>query len=287
MPQLAYFHIITHALFKALLFICAGRFINAHLHAQDLRWIGNLSNQIPVATSCISLANLALCGFPFIAGFYSKDLIIESALNMPNNSIMVYLALFRIGLTSFYSVRFRIVTIWRRNSGPSLIRTKEHIIIIKPIIILSFISIIAGRAISWIPPIRNSIFIMPLSIKISPLILITIGLLTAWYLASINKVASSFSIKFPLTHYASCIIWYLVPLSSQFTIKWPIWAAHNYLKSVDQGWLEIIRRQGINKYIISSRNLYIINFPKSPSSYLVIAGRSSISIILIMWLFSI
>lgn len=286
-PQLAYFHIITHALFKALLFVCAGRFINAHLHAQDLRWIGNLANQIPVATSCISLANLALCGFPFIAGFYSKDLIIESAINIQNNSFIVYLALFRVGLTSFYSVRFSLVTIWRINSGPSLICTEEHINIIKPILILSSISIVVGRAISWIPPIRTSIFILPFSIKISPLIIVLAGLVMAWYMSSINKSSTSLFINIPLTHYASCIIWYLVPLASQFTMKWPIWIAHNYLKSMDQGWLEIIRGQGINKYIISSRNLYIINFPKSPSSYLVIAARSSISIIIIIFLFSI
>ncbi len=73
--------------------------------------MGNLSIQIPIASSCITLANLALCGFPFIAGFYSKDLIIESAINIPNNLFIVSLALIRIGLTSFYSVRFRIVTI--------------------------------------------------------------------------------------------------------------------------------------------------------------------------------
>jgi len=111
MPQLAYFHILTHALFKALLFVCAGRFINSHLHAQDLRWMGNLANQIPVASSCITLANLALCGFPFIAGFYSKDLIIESAINIDNNILIVSLSLFRIGLTSFYSIRFSLSVI--------------------------------------------------------------------------------------------------------------------------------------------------------------------------------
>jgi NADH:ubiquinone oxidoreductase subunit 5 (subunit L)/multisubunit Na+/H+ antiporter MnhA subunit len=73
--------------------------------------MGNLTNQIPVASSCISIANIALCGFPFIAGFYSKDLIIESSINIINNTPIVLLAIMRIGLTSFYSIRFRIVTI--------------------------------------------------------------------------------------------------------------------------------------------------------------------------------
>jgi NADH-ubiquinone oxidoreductase chain 5 len=83
LPILTFFHITTHALFKALLFIGAGTFINYHNHSQDLRWMGNLTNQIPITVACISIANLALCGFPFIAGFYSKDYIIEIALNSP------------------------------------------------------------------------------------------------------------------------------------------------------------------------------------------------------------
>jgi NADH:ubiquinone oxidoreductase subunit 5 (subunit L)/multisubunit Na+/H+ antiporter MnhA subunit len=73
--------------------------------------MGNITNQIPVATSCVTLANIALCGFPFIAGFYSKDMIIEAAINTPNNIIILFMAIFRLGLTSFYSIRFSLTTI--------------------------------------------------------------------------------------------------------------------------------------------------------------------------------
>jgi len=66
---------------------------------------------MPVATRCVTLANLALCGFPFIAGFYSKDIIIEAALNNPNNIIILLIAIFSLGLTSFYSIRFSLTTI--------------------------------------------------------------------------------------------------------------------------------------------------------------------------------
>jgi NADH:ubiquinone oxidoreductase subunit 5 (subunit L)/multisubunit Na+/H+ antiporter MnhA subunit len=72
--------------------------------------MGNTTNQIPVATSCVTLANMALCGFPFIAGFYSKDIIIEAALNSPNNIIILSMAIFSLGLTSFYSIRFSLTT---------------------------------------------------------------------------------------------------------------------------------------------------------------------------------
>jgi NADH-ubiquinone oxidoreductase chain 5 len=285
MPQLAYFHILTHALFKALLFVCAGRFINSHLHAQDLRWIGNLTHQIPVASSCITLANLALCGFPFIAGFYSKDLIIESAINIQNNLFIVSLSLFRIGLTSFYSIRFSISVIWSAYSGPLLINIEERIRVVKPMVALASLSIVAGRAMSWIPPIRTSIFMLPFILKLRPIIMVTIGLFFAWVVSSTNRVISSKLITIPVTHFARCIMWYLVPMSSQFTIKWPIWVAHQYLKSVDQGWLEIARGQGLNSLIIKSRNSYLKLAPKSPTSYLVVSATSSIAIVSLLWIF--
>jgi len=126
-PLLAYFHMVTHALFKALLFICAGSFINEHLHTQDLRWMGNLFFQMPTASACITLANLALCGFPFMAGFYSKDLIIEASLNTNNNLFIVMVALLSLGLTSFYSARFRLIVLWGPNLTNSFLSIKEDI----------------------------------------------------------------------------------------------------------------------------------------------------------------
>jgi len=280
MPQLAYFHILTHALFKALLFVCAGRFINSHLHSQDLRWIGNLTNQIPVATSCITLANLALCGFPFIAGFYSKDLIIESAINIQNNLFLVSLSIFSLGLTSFYSLRFRLVVIWRAYAGPAIVKIEESESIVKPIVALSILSIIAGRAISWIPPISTSIFILPFSLKVSPLIIVISGLVFAWWAFTIKAESTNKCelIIFPINHFASCTIWYLVPISAQLIIKWPLSIASQYLKSIDQGWTEISRNQGRNKFILKSSNIYLYRTPKSPSSYLVISGSSSIAL---------
>lgn len=75
--NLALFHLFTHALFKALLFLCAGNFIHVGGHYQDMRYFGQMSLISPLTSRCLNVANLALCGFPFMAGFYSKDAIIE------------------------------------------------------------------------------------------------------------------------------------------------------------------------------------------------------------------
>lgn len=77
--NVAFFHLLTHALFKALLFLCAGVLIHGVGNTQDIRSFGALSLNYPVVTVCINLANLSLCGIPFLAGFYSKDLIVELA----------------------------------------------------------------------------------------------------------------------------------------------------------------------------------------------------------------
>jgi NADH-ubiquinone oxidoreductase chain 5 len=111
-PVLAFFHLITHALFKALLFVCAGTLIHLHHHSQDLRFIGNLRRQVPSITSALLVANVALCGAPFIAGFYSKDIILEFSLFYPTNFFFLIMFFFATGLTARYTARFLLSVIW-------------------------------------------------------------------------------------------------------------------------------------------------------------------------------
>jgi NADH-ubiquinone oxidoreductase chain 5 len=104
-PKLAFFHLLTHALFKALLFICAGAIIHNIKNRQDIRDIGALNIFIPLTSSCLNVANLALCGIPFLAGFYSKDLILEIVILSRINIFSFFLYFFSTGLTVCYSFR--------------------------------------------------------------------------------------------------------------------------------------------------------------------------------------
>src|SRR5207237_2193866 len=75
--ELSYFHLITHALFKSLLFLCAGVYIHSMGDIQDIRIIGGVGKILPLTSVFFIGCSLSLCGFPFLAGFYSKDLIID------------------------------------------------------------------------------------------------------------------------------------------------------------------------------------------------------------------
>merc|ERR1712020_359917 len=76
-PLLSFFHLLRHAFFKAILFMCAGIIIHNIKDYQDIRKIGTGKRFIPLILSIIMVANLSLCGLPFLRGFYRKDLILE------------------------------------------------------------------------------------------------------------------------------------------------------------------------------------------------------------------
>jgi hypothetical protein len=182
---------------------------------------------------------------------------------------ILILSLIRLGFTSFYSIRFSISTMW----GPTLIRPwvsiKEESKIIYPILTLSFMSIIAGGFIRWFQPVSSTIFILPTHLKLMPLILVTAGALTAFYMSSLKSTNLFIPEFFTITYYASCNIWFLVPLSSQFILKTPLILRTIIYKHLDQGWLEISSGQNINKKLFQLSSSIISNSPKIPTAYLL------------------
>jgi len=283
MPILAYFHIVTHALFKALLFVCVGTFINYHIHTQDLRWIGNLTHQLPTIISCIILANLALSGFPFLAGFYSKDIIIEFILIRSFNIIILTTTIISLGLTAFYSIRETLVAIIGNQISLPFSHQEEPLHIKTAVMTLSLRAIVIGSSLIWLTP-NLIIFNSPLSITIKtlPLLLMFVGRILAWLQTSITSTNTSKLINSAIANYASCIIWFLVPLSTQFTINSPFFITHNLIKTVDQGWFEQSSGQGINNLIISNSNSIIKYIPISTNSYLLTSIILTIVIILLI-----
>lgn len=105
--QFAIFHLFNHAFFKALLFLSAGAVIHALFGEQDIRRMGALINFLPFTFFCFLVGSLALAGFPFLTGFYSKDLILELAHEryLLDGNFIYFLSTSAAFFTAFYSTR--------------------------------------------------------------------------------------------------------------------------------------------------------------------------------------
>nr|UZC55613.1 NADH dehydrogenase subunit 5 [Lampsilis siliquoidea] len=119
-PMIAVFHLFTHALFKALLFLCAGSIIHSTGDNQDGRILGSLDQLLPFSSGCLVLSSVVLCGMPFLSGFYSKDLILEGAFSGFSGSFEVFVLLVGAGLSLVYSLRISLTGVFGQSFGSSL-----------------------------------------------------------------------------------------------------------------------------------------------------------------------
>ena len=147
--SVAIFHLMTHAFFKALLFLAAGSVIVALHHEQDIRNMGALRKKMPITYITALIGTLALIGFPGFAGFYSKDMIIEAVhfSNLPFADWVYYVVVFGVFITAFYSLRMFFIVF----HGESRLdqHAEEHVhetalSITVPLIVLAIPSVIIG-----------------------------------------------------------------------------------------------------------------------------------------------
>merc|ERR1711894_827987 len=148
-PVLAFFHLISHAFFKAMLFMCAGLIIHRIKDYQDIRKIGFNYLNINLSVSIILIANISLCGLPFLRGFYSKDLIIEIIIIKGKNLFLFFIFIFGTILTVIYSCRlnFLVGLNFLKSESLFFISENSNFILIGIIFLLPF-SIIGGILIS-------------------------------------------------------------------------------------------------------------------------------------------
>ncbi len=147
--NIAMFHLVTHAFFKALLFLGAGSIIHAVSDEQDMRKMGGLLRILPFTYICMLIGSLALAGFPFLSGFYSKELILEVALGAYTlKGLFGYLlGCFAAFFTAFYSTRLLVLVFLMKPNGSAIIYKKAHDapkFIIISLTILALFSIFTG-----------------------------------------------------------------------------------------------------------------------------------------------
>nr|QNV11564.1 NADH dehydrogenase subunit 5 [Haemopis sanguisuga] len=239
MPELTYLHMVSHALFKALLFICAGNLIMNYYHSQDMRWMGNIYKQMPMSSTCILLSSLAMAGFPFLASFYTKDQILE--LSMYNNwsMTMIVLLYLSIGITVFYSFRFCMNLLWLISMTSSMVTLNEGVKTITSLLMMSITTIMMSSLLLWLYPNKVEIVCMDSYMFLLPLLIIFIGIFLG-LMWSLKSLEVSFSIQV-----MNNTMWFLVPLSSQIIMNYSMSHFKYCLETVDQSWLEYYGGYGL------------------------------------------
>ena len=278
------FHLSNHAFFKALLFLGAGSIIHAVSDEQDMRKMGGLKNLVPFTYSMMVIGSLALIGFPFLTGFYSKDVILEVAYGKYTSEGHFSYTLGTIGafLTAFYSTRLLYLTFLSYPNGYKSVITGAYdssyqicislAVLSIPSIFIGFYSkdmIIGLGTDFW----GNAIFVLPKnmnmidaefidhSFKILPVILSLTGAATSFLFYTFF---SSSLFKFKISYLGKKIYnflnkkWFFDKVYNEYLGQFFFKFGYNVsYKIIDRGIFEIFGPMGLSNTILKSSNKII------------------------------
>uniref|UniRef100_A0AAU6QFI2 NADH-ubiquinone oxidoreductase chain 5 n=1 Tax=Nepsalus decorillus TaxID=2950594 RepID=A0AAU6QFI2_9NEOP len=248
--NLAFFHLLTHALFKALLFMCAGSVIHSVNNTQDIRFMGGLINMLPLTCTCFNVSNLALCGMPFLAGFYSKDLILE-IVSMSGINYLIYLLYFlSTGLTVCYSFRltyYSLTGVFNFSSISSI--SDSYWIMLKGMLGLLFLAIMGGSMLSWLIIPTPDMVCLSFFMKYMTLTVSLLGGLLGYEIFRF-KISWNLSVikNYSLSNFLGGM-WFMPVISTSFMNYMSLSLGYTFIKTVDQGWNEYYGAQSIYKYL--------------------------------------
>nr|YP_010507351.1 NADH dehydrogenase subunit 5 [Amphionides reynaudii]UXG18830.1 NADH dehydrogenase subunit 5 [Amphionides reynaudii] len=272
-PELAFFHLLAHALFKALLFMCAGSIIHSVGDYQDIRVMGSLVNYMPLSVMSINLANLALCGTPFLAGFYSKDLILEVAFANNLNEFCFWLLVISTSLTVCYTFRLIFYSI----SGDMNMTcfnsvSDENIMMTWPMMGLATGAVAGGASLSWLMFPNPLMICLSLDLKLLALVVSGLGGIVGYMLSMtmINYTLKSLK-NYKMVSFAGSM-WFMPFLSTRGVSNSLLWLGIYYQESIDSGWSEYYGGQGG------------YNFFLKVSKYMQIAQDNNIKIYMLVTL---
>lgn len=248
--EIAFFHLLSHALFKSLLFLCAGSFIHGGRDFQDSRFIGSIWVNSPIIIVFFIISSLRLCGFPFISGFYSKDLILEIFIMNSLGVFIFFLIILSTFMTFIYSIRLFYLIRINKSIYKNIISYSDRLYLYYPISILFIFSIIGGTIIIWLYFPLLYIY-LSLYFRFITLFLCIISIFLLNFLLNFFSFFNNKLIIF----YVLGLIWNL-PILSTNIFSYYIFKSYYSLKNFDQGWGELFGPQGTFVFL-SKINFYL------------------------------
>nr|YP_863643.1 NADH dehydrogenase subunit 5 [Nymphon gracile]ABF93275.1 NADH dehydrogenase subunit 5 [Nymphon gracile] len=262
---LAFFHLIIHAFFKALMFLSGGSLMHGFSGSQDIRFMGSLGVLNPYVMSCLMFSSMCLGAFPFLASFYSKHLILDSFIFMDYNMFMLLVLYISNSMTLFYSLRLVKFLGSRFFNFNSIVSLSEDFHIFISLLLLLVLAMFSGYFLviyyfSFPVYIFNIAFeklimniMLPFSIIISYLLL--------------NFVFPFFSLKFNLGNWFFGHMWFISFFSGQF-FSYVIFNLSNfYILNLEQGWGEFYGPRGMGLFFLSMGKFMNFNYFKFMEFY--------------------
>nr|YP_009515484.1 NADH dehydrogenase subunit 5 [Trinorchestia longiramus]AYB71595.1 NADH dehydrogenase subunit 5 [Trinorchestia longiramus] len=249
MPELAFFHLISHAMFKSSLFMCGGAIIHMSNGSQDSRFMSSLSSSSPLLMLVFSVTNLALFGFPFLSGFYSKDILLEYSFSTTYNFVLILMIIMATGMTVSYSLRVMYLGMMNISNLKSLSDLEDNDDkLIYGMVFLLFMSIFTGYIFSWCFCWSMKSVILSDIFKYSIMMVIIVSgiymsmLVSGWK----TKMKSNFY----LMSFFYSKMWGLVFLSSLSNSS-IMKSAYMFSSLLDKGWLESYGGKGGKSFFLN------------------------------------
>nr|YP_009252452.1 NADH dehydrogenase subunit 5 [Caryanda sp. ZH-2016]ANA10335.1 NADH dehydrogenase subunit 5 [Caryanda sp. ZH-2016] len=244
--KLAFFHLLSHALFKALLFMCAGSFIHNLKDSQDIRFMGSIISFMPLTSICFNVSSLSLCGMPFLAGFYSSDLILEMVCLSWINCFIFFLYFFSTGLTSSYSFRLFYYSISGDNNYYSSFSFNDKSYYISfGMVALLFVAVFGGSLLSWLIFPIPYVIMLPYYLKFLTIIVVLSGSYLGYLISNFDFSYNLFSLSFLSFVSFSGSMWFMPFISTKLISYFPLSMGYFLSKSLDYGWGELFGGQGL------------------------------------------
>nr|APF47518.1 NADH dehydrogenase subunit 5 [Protapanteles sp. 2 SNS-2016] len=246
LPLICFFHLIMHAMFKSLLFLCSGIIIHNFFINQDIRLISLNNNYMPFINMVFLMSSLTLSGLPFLTGFYSKDFIIEMFNMKLNNYFMFFILYISMGLTVSYSLRLMYYLNLNILKNLNFLKLQLNNLMNYSILILIIMTIFFGSIMNWLMFNSLNYIFLPNFIKLLIFFIMFIGLLLGFFLMKIIY----FKKNYMLVMFKYNNMMFFLPMNFK---KNKI----NYFKLMNK--MLFIQDYGWNEYILLKKFLFILN----------------------------